>query len=116
MFSGLRACVRPCRYRPFLSAVFHEYDALLEHYSHKLHYIAPLEARLTTLQQEAGRVREGIGGVVGCGYTSVPSIQLIHARVCQILNVAHKKYAAEKENLETIQDDLLAKASSLQAR
>lgn len=48
------------RYKPFLSAVCHEYEALLQQYQQKLHFIPPLKARLTTLQQEAGHVR-GVG-------------------------------------------------------
>ena len=73
-------------YRPFLGAVCHEYEALLESYQQKLHFIPPLKARLTTLQQEAGHM----------------------------LNAAHKAHTEEKHGLEQKQLTLEERVDELE--
>jgi hypothetical protein len=40
-------------YLPFLQKIITEYDSLLDIYASKLHYIAPLKARLATIKEDA---------------------------------------------------------------
>lgn len=44
-------------YKPILSAIKAEYEGMLDKYAQRLHFIPPLQARLSTLRTESNQVQ-----------------------------------------------------------